>query len=144
MTLGPACAMSSRSDSSKPRTSAVIPTMDVMPMTTPRTVRADRSLFASSVSNAIATTSPTRPSRIAMAPRLSPRRQNAGFCVVPLFVPQRFDRIQPRRLERGIHAEEDADGRREADADRERPPRQGNREAGEQVHGPADAGAEAD
>ena len=59
-----------------------------------------------------------------------------------LFVAQRFDRVEARRLEGGIHAEEDADRRREAEADGERPPRQRDREARDQVDAPADGAAE--
>ena len=43
----------SRSDSSKPRMSDVMPTIEVMPMTTPRIVSAERILFVRSVSSAI-------------------------------------------------------------------------------------------
>src|SRR5437588_12995064 len=59
-------------------------------------------------------------------------------------VSERFDGIQTRRLEGGIHAEENADRRRVAEADRERPPWERDGEAGEQMDGPADAGVEAD
>ena len=59
------------------------------------------------------------------------------MAVLPLFVSQRFDRIETRCFECGIHPEEDADRCREADADRERPPRQRNREAGDEVHAPS-------
>src|SRR4029077_2498672 len=61
-----------------------------------------------------------------------------------LFVAQRLDRVQARGLEGGVHPEEDADRGGEAEADRERPPRQRDREARDQVDGPADAGAEGD
>src|SRR5712691_533615 len=43
-----------------------MPTIDVIPMTTPRTVSADRILFAQMVSNAIAITSLSRATRMAM------------------------------------------------------------------------------
>ena len=39
--LGPSSRKRSRSDSSKPRMSDVMPTIEVMPMTTPSTVSAD-------------------------------------------------------------------------------------------------------
>src|SRR5262249_44449005 len=65
MILGPASAMRSRSDWSKPRIMAVMPTIDVMPITTPSTVSAERILFDQIVSNAITTTSRKSPSRIA-------------------------------------------------------------------------------
>ena len=51
-----------------------------------------------------------------------------------LLVPQGFDRIEARRANGRHHAEEDADGGREAEADRERPPRQRDGEAGGEVH----------
>ena len=57
--FGPSCRMLSRSDWSKPRTSDVMPTIAVMPMTTPRTVNAERSLLTRSVSSASVTTSPS-------------------------------------------------------------------------------------
>ena len=47
-------------------------------------------------------------------------------------------------LNGGVHAEEDADRGREAEADRERPPRQRDGEARHEVDGPADAAAERD
>ena len=45
MMSGPIARTESRSDSSKPRIIAVIPTIDVMPMTTPSTVSAERILL---------------------------------------------------------------------------------------------------
>ena len=45
MVLGPSARIMSRSDSSKPRIIAVMPTIDVMPMTTPSTVSAERILL---------------------------------------------------------------------------------------------------
>ena len=66
MVLGPICRIRSRIDSSKPRMSAVMPTIDVIPMTTPSTVRPERSLFVRTVSNAMLITSPMRPKRIAI------------------------------------------------------------------------------
>jgi hypothetical protein len=50
---------SCRGGLSKPRIIAVMPTIDVMPMTTPSTVSAERILLVRIVSNAIATTSQT-------------------------------------------------------------------------------------
>ena len=64
--FGPIAAIISRSDWSKPRIIAVMPTIDVMPMTTPSTVSAERILLPRTVSNAIATTSPSRPTLIAI------------------------------------------------------------------------------
>ena len=45
------------SDESKPRISAVIATIDVMPITTPSTVSPERSLFVRTVSKAMTMTS---------------------------------------------------------------------------------------
>ena len=59
--FGPSARIESRSDSSKPRISAVMPTMEVMPMTTPRTVSAERILLVRSVSIDIDTISRTVP-----------------------------------------------------------------------------------
>src|SRR5207244_277064 len=61
-----------------------------------------------------------------------------------LLVSERLDRIQPRRLEGGIHSEEDADRCREPEADRKRPPRQRDREPRRRVNGPADSRPEDD
>ncbi len=95
--LGPISLMLLRSDSSKPRMSDVMPTMAVMPMTTPRTVRADRSLFERSVSIAIRTTSVSRP-----------RRSFIGS-----LPPQGFDGIEAGGAHRGIQAEPQADDGRQ-------------------------------
>ena len=65
MVSGPSWLMDSRSELSKPRISDVIPTIDVMPMTTPSTVSAERILLVRSVSNAIAKISENSPVRIA-------------------------------------------------------------------------------
>ena len=65
MVLGPSWLIDSRSELSKPRMSDVIPTMEVMPMTTPSTVSAERILLVRSVSNDIVTISPSRPERSA-------------------------------------------------------------------------------
>ena len=64
--LGPMALIISRSDWSNPRIIAVMPTIDVIPMTTPRTVSADRSLLPRTVSNAMTMTSLMRPDRIAI------------------------------------------------------------------------------
>ncbi len=61
--LGPSPEMRSRIDWSKPRTSDVIPTIDVTPMTMPSTVRMDRSLLERSVSHDIVTISAKRVQR---------------------------------------------------------------------------------
>ena len=62
--FGPSWLIESRSDSSKPRMSDVMPTIDVMPMTTPSTVSAERILFVRSVSIDIVTISPKQAGRI--------------------------------------------------------------------------------
>src|SRR4051812_13064813 len=97
--------MESRSDWSKPRTSEVIPTIDVMPMTTPSTVSAERILLVRSVSNAITTISERRPVRT----------------LAILLAPQGFDRVQLCGAHRRIQAKEQADDRGDADADRDGP-----------------------
>ena len=66
MVFGPIAAIIWRSDWSNPRIIAVMPTIDVIPITTPRTVNAERILLPRTVSNAIATTSPSRPTLIAI------------------------------------------------------------------------------
>ena len=48
--FGPSWLIESRSDWSKPRMSEVMPTIEVMPMTTPSTVSAERILLVRSVS----------------------------------------------------------------------------------------------
>ncbi len=54
---GPICRKASLNDSSNPRRSDVIPTIEVMPITIPRIVSADLSLLPRSVSQDIATIS---------------------------------------------------------------------------------------
>src|SRR5947208_3764434 len=103
--FGPSCLNKSRKDWSKPRMSDVIPTIDVMPMTTPRTVSAERILLARSVSKDMTTISESRPVRT----------------VFMLFAPQGFDRIQFRRAHRGIQTKEQSDERGNADAHRHGP-----------------------
>ena len=61
--VGPICRNRSLNDSSKPRSSAVTLTIEVMPMTTPRMVRAERSLLVRSVSTAIVRISARSPAR---------------------------------------------------------------------------------
>src|SRR6187549_3887854 len=79
--------------------SEVMPTIAVMPMTTPRIVRAERSLLLRRVSSAMRTTSPAS----------------------PLFTAERLDRIQRRGARRGVHPEEQPDAGRDADAEHDRP-----------------------
>src|SRR5688572_25001444 len=114
MMLGPISRTDSRSDSSNPRTIAVMPTMDVMPMTTPSTVSADRSMLLRIVSSAITITSVTRLALIA----------SASYSVAAgasSFLPQRLDRVEARGARRRIEAEEQADECRDADAKGNRP-----------------------
>src|SRR5688500_4235873 len=85
--------MLSRSELSKPRMSEVMPTIEVMPMTTPRIVSAERSLLVRTVSSAMRTTSPSS----------------------PLFTSERLDRIERRGAGRRVGAEEQADRRGDAD-----------------------------
>src|SRR3954466_15793103 len=99
MVLGPSERIMSRSDSSKPRSSDVMPTIDVMPMTTPSTVSAERSLLVRSVSSAMRNTSLTS----------------------PLFTSQCLDRVEPGGAGGGIGAEEQADAGGNADAENDRP-----------------------
>src|SRR5258706_1171400 len=104
---------------------AVIPTIDVMPMTTPSTVSPDRILFERIVSNAIAMTSVKRAARmlISLAACSPQRTQRTRRCerVVPSFFPQRLDRIQPRRACGGVQPEEQSDDGRDADAEGDGP-----------------------
>src|SRR5712692_7224510 len=113
MVFGPTCRIRSRIDSSKPRMSAVIPTIDVMPMTTPRTVSPERILFRRTVSNAITMTSLMRPIRNAIRSYQLPAEDSLA--------PQRLDWIQPRGAHRRIQPVEEPDERRDADAERHRP-----------------------
>ena len=62
--LFPSVAIVARIDSSNPRIRDVMPTMAVMPMTTPSTVRPERSLLVRTVSKAMTMTSLTSPYRI--------------------------------------------------------------------------------
>src|SRR3954471_22989806 len=103
--LGPSWLIESRSELSNPRSSDVIPTIDVMPMTTPSTVSADRILLVRSVSKAIPTISESRPVRMAAM----------------LLAPQGFDRIQLGRAHRRVQSKEQADDRGDADAHDDRP-----------------------
>src|SRR6516165_9202262 len=106
--LGPIVAKRSRIDLSKPMMSDVMPTMAVMPMTIPRTVNPERILFVRTVSNAMAMTSLSRSTRMAMAPaRLLPS--------------QGFDRIQSGCPRCRVQTEEEPDERGDADAERAGP-----------------------
>ena len=93
---GPSWLIDSRSDSSKPRMSDVMPTIDVMPMTTPSTVSAERILFVRSVSIDIVTISPSNPERSA-AIRLLSESERMGMLTY------RGSHIQPA-VDDEIHA----------------------------------------
>src|SRR4026207_2323545 len=85
-----------------------MPTIAVMPMTTPSTVSPERILLVRTVSNAITTTSAS----------------NAILKVIRFLVALRsqcFDRSRPRGAHRRVEAEEQADPRRDADAEPDRP-----------------------
>src|SRR5688572_24245103 len=91
--------MLARSELSKPRMRDVMPTIDVMPMTTPSTVSPDRILFARRVSSAIRSTSPNS----------------------PLFTSERLNGAERRGARGRIGAEEQADGSCYADSEKNRP-----------------------
>src|SRR5688572_32894458 len=99
MVLGPSCSMLARSELSKPRMSDVMPTIDVMPMTTPSTVSPERILLVRRVSSAMRRTSPSR----------------------PLLTSERLDGVERRGARGGVCAEEQADGGRNADTEQYRP-----------------------
>src|SRR5580692_6719111 len=75
----------------------------VIPITTPSTVKNDRILFSFSVVSAIRAFSP-RAIRILLLSTAEPALN---------LHPQRFDRLQHRRLPRRIHAKENPHGRRD-------------------------------
>ena len=77
--FGPSVLIIASNESSNPRMIDVIPTIDVMPMTTPRTVSADRILLARIVPSAITIVS-------------SEERDTDRARL--LFLPKRFDRVQ--------------------------------------------------
>ena len=85
--FGPSWLIESRSDWSKPRMSEVMPTIDVIPMTTPSTVSAERILLVRRVWNDITKISDS-----------SPARRPA---IIRLLAPQGFNRVQFRRAHRG-------------------------------------------
>src|SRR5437879_566911 len=139
-----------------------MPTIDVIPMTTPRTVSADRILFAQMVSNAIAITSLSRATRMAMttgAPetrtrraRRTPRERRqqrlarpspcARAVSVCSFASQRLDRFEARGPHRRIQTEKQTDDRGDADAERDRPCFDGGWNRRERGDGHRDHGAE--
>src|SRR5262245_13457870 len=89
--------------------SEVIPTIEVMPMTTPRMVRAERSLLPLIVSRAMRTTSPAS----------------------DLFTAQCLDGVEPRRARGGIEPEEEAHGGGDGDAEHHGPGLHAGLERGE-------------
>src|SRR3954468_24363304 len=86
--------------------SDVIATIDVMPITTPRTVSPERILFERTVSKAMTTTSFNSPTRIVRG---------------RLLTAQGLDGIEPRGAVRGIQPEEQSDERRDDDPQRHGP-----------------------
>src|SRR6186713_232859 len=118
--FGPMPRKRSRNDSSKPRISEVIPTIDVIPMTIPRTVSAERSLLPRTVSQDMTMISLNRVQRIGLLP------------------PQRFDRVEPGGAHRRIEAEEQADERGHADAEDDRPRLDDRRQRGQLADHPRD------
>ena len=97
----------SRSDVSKPRMSDVMPTIDVMPMTTPSTVRAERILFVAQ--------------RVERHARDLAEQSGLPVRFFTLFAPQRFDRVEHRGAARRVPPEEQPDHRGDADAEDDRP-----------------------
>src|SRR5688572_31314091 len=93
--------------------SDVIPTMAVMPITTPRMVRLERILLLRRVSIAMRTTSPAR----------------------LLFTAQCLDGVERRGARRGIHPEEEPDGCGNADAEHDRPRLEPRRQRGDRRDG---------
>src|SRR5688500_5644973 len=91
--------MLARSELSKPRMSDVMPTIDVMPMTTPSTVSPERSLFVRSVSSAMRRTSPNS----------------------PLFTSERLNGVERCYARGWVRAKEQADGSGDADPENDRP-----------------------
>src|SRR5687768_7841304 len=91
--------MLARSELSNPRMSDVMPTIDVMPMTTPSTVSPERILLLRRVSSAMRRTSPSS----------------------PLLTSERLDGIERRGARGGVGAKEQADGGRNAHTEHHRP-----------------------
>ena len=89
MVSGPRPSSISRNERSNPRTSDVIPTIAVIPITTPTIVNAERILFARSVSTAI-----------------TPISLNSAARSFTLFLSERFNRAQPRRTYRWVQAKD--------------------------------------
>src|SRR5688500_18188781 len=115
MMFGPMVLIALRSDSSKPRIIAVMPTIEVMPITTPSTVSPERILFVRTVSNAMAMTSANR----------------LALIFETSLSPQSLDRIQPGGPRRRIQSEEQPDDAGDADAEGNRPCLDGGRNRGQ-------------
>src|SRR5690349_9536049 len=120
--LGPSDRIRSRSDSSNPRMSDVMPTIDVIPMTTPRIVRPERILLPRNVSSAMRQTSPIR----------------------PLFTAQCLDGIEPGGAGGWIRSKEQADAGGNADAEHDGPELQRRRQRRESRDGLCRQESEAD
>ena len=131
--FGPIAPIMSRSDWSKPRMIDVMPTIDVMPMTTPRTVSAGAHLVGAHRVERHRDDFLDEPDRlIAMTQRVRSRAFTAcsAVCVDRCsFTSQRLDRIEPRGLHRRIEAEEQPDQRGDADAEGDRPRLRGRPES---------------
>src|SRR3954454_16398100 len=122
--FGPKLRSTPATDSSKPVRMALTPMIVPVPMITPRTVRKARSLCVRIVW--IASTIPF-----------------ANASLVILFLrPQRFDRVEFRRLARRVDPEEQPDRRRQTDPNRDRSIRERHRDGGrvadQNGHGPGD------
>src|SRR5438105_1880787 len=94
--------------------SEVMPTMEVMPMTTPSTVSPERILLVRRVSIDITTISDSSPLRSAA---IIP----ASLLESALLAPEGLDRVELRRPHRRIEAEEETNHRRDADTGHDRP-----------------------
>src|SRR5262245_52972980 len=103
-------------------------------MTTPRTVNAERSLLARTVSSAMTATSFRRLARMSM---IAVRGPMPGSSLPS----QRLDGVEACRPERRIQPEEQADQRRDPDAERHRPDLDAGRDRriGGDRHGDGDA-----
>ena len=84
-----------------------MPTIEVMPMTTPSTVNAERILLDRNVSTAM--------------PTISRRIGRSADLPVAYSLRKRFDRVELRRPHRRIEPEEQSDERGNADSHRDRP-----------------------
>src|SRR3989304_3115920 len=110
--------------SAAPPMTDTMTTSAVVPSTMPTSVRAERSLWA----------------------RISASEVRTASVTYTLLVPQGFDRVQARRADRGVEAEEDAHAHRERQAEQHDLRRQHHRLLDHPAHrgGEADAEAEPD